>query len=72
MLGVEFTTDLHNITDINIRKHLTNITHELKQWAKRDLTPFGKITVIKSLILSKIVHLLIPPSLLHPHSKYKK
>ena len=31
---------------------------ELNHWDKRNLTPFGKITVIKSLVLSKIVHIL--------------
>ena len=59
LLGVEFTTDLKDITDKNILKKLTEMTIELKQWSKRDLTPFGKITVIKTLIISKIVHLLI-------------
>ena len=32
---------------------------DLKSWSNRDLTPFGKVTVIKTLIISKIVHLLI-------------
>ena len=59
MLGVDFTIDLKDITDINITKKLTEITHELNQWSKRDLTPFGRITVIKTLIISKIVHFLI-------------
>ena len=31
---------------------------ELNHWEKRNLTPFGKITVIKTLVLSKIVHIL--------------
>ena len=59
ILGVEFTHDLQNIADINVHKKLTEITTELNQWDKRDLTPFGKITVIKTLAVSKIVHLLI-------------
>ena len=59
ILGVEFTTDLKDITDINIRKKLTEMQHNLNEWSKRDLTPFGKVTVLKTLIISKIVHLLI-------------
>ena len=59
LLGVEFTTDLVNIADINIHKKLTEISNELNQWSKRDLTPYGKIVVIKTLAVSKIVHLLI-------------
>ena len=59
VLGVDFTIDLLNITDININKKLTLMTRELKQWSKRDLTPLGRITVIKTLIISKIIHFLI-------------
>ena len=59
ILGVEFTTDLKDITDINIRKKLTEMQHNLNGWSNRDLTPFGKVTVIQTLIISKIVHLII-------------
>lgn len=59
VLGVDFTINLKNITDNNINKKMNEITQELSQWSKRDLTPFGKTTVIKTLILSKIVHLLL-------------
>ena len=59
ILGVEFTTDLKDITEINIRKKLTEMQKDLNQWNKRDLTPFGKVMVLKTLIISKIVHLLI-------------
>ena len=31
---------------------------DLNSWSNRDLTPLGKVTVIKTLIISKIVHLL--------------
>ena len=46
LLGVEFTTDLKNIADKNILRKLNEMKTELNQWSKRDLTPFGKITVI--------------------------
>ena len=59
LLGVEFTTDLKNIADKNILRKLNEMKTELNQWSKRDITPFGKVTVIKTLIISKIVHLLI-------------
>ena len=32
---------------------------EINNWTKRDLTPFGKVTVIKTLVISKIVHILL-------------
>ena len=34
------------------------IEKEIVQWRRRHLTPFGKIAVIKSLLISKLVHLL--------------
>lgn len=70
VLGVEFTIDLENITDINIRNKLTLMINEINQWSKRDLTPIGKVTVIKTLVLSKIVNLLI--TLPSPSSKLIK
>ena len=59
ILGITFTVDLKNLTDNNIRNKMNSINVELNKWYKRDLTPFGKITVIKLLCLSKIVHILI-------------
>ena len=59
ILGITFTTDLKNISDINILQKMNSMIFELNQWRKRDLTPFGKVTVIKTLVISKIVHILI-------------
>lgn len=56
VLGIEFTTDLYNITQVNMKKYLNKIKNDLQVWRKRKLTPFGKITVIKTLIFSKIIH----------------
>ena len=54
VLGVEFSIDLQNITDVNIMKKMTEMQNEVNQWSRRDLTPFGKVTEIKTLIISKI------------------
>ena len=59
ILGIEFTTDLVNITDRNIEAKLIEMQRAINSWSKRDLTPFGKIVVIRTLIISKIVHILI-------------
>ena len=59
VLGIDFTTNLNDITDINIRKKLLEIKQTINQWSKRDLTPYGKTTVVKTLLLSKIVHILL-------------
>ena len=67
VLGIEFTIDLKNITDINITKKIPSLLNEIKQWNKRDLTPLGKITIIKTILLSKFVQILI--SLPSPSTK---
>ena len=59
VLGVVFPKNLKNVTEINIRPRLVQIEKEIVQWRRRYLTPFGKITVIKSLLISKLVHLLL-------------
>lgn len=58
ILGIDFTKDLLNITDLNIQKQIINMENILNNWSNRYLTPLGKITVIKSLVNSKIVHIL--------------
>ena len=58
ILGIDFTADLNDITEINLQIHIESIKSTLRSWEKRNLTPFGKATVLKSLILSKIIHIL--------------
>ena len=58
VLGVEFTTDLREITKINLKKKFKSIQRELYQWTKRNLTPIGKITVIRSFMIANIVLVL--------------
>ena len=60
LLGVQFTTDLKDICDKNIRLYINTMKAQIKNWSKRNLTPFGKITVIKSIIIAKIIHILMP------------
>ena len=59
ILGIEFTIHLNNISDINIENKLPEMQKAINSWSKRDLTPFGKVVVIRTLIISKIVHILI-------------
>ena len=42
---------------INYSKQLKKIEASIHQWKRRALTPIGKITLIKSLLLPKLVHL---------------
>ena len=71
VLGVMFSTDLHEIVPINFENKLNEMRKVLNAWSRRNLTPFfGKITVIKSLVLSKITYLL--PNLPDPDDKFLK
>ena len=59
LLGIIFNVDLDKIVDINYKDKITQVKNLIKIWQRRYLTPLGKITVIKTLILPKITHLLI-------------
>ena len=59
VLGITFPKDLKEIVEINYRTKLEDIKSLLVTWSKRILTPIGKITVIKSLALAKINHLIL-------------
>jgi len=59
ILGVKLTTDIDRISQINYEDKLITIQRVLKSWKKRNITPLGRITVIKSLLISKLTHLLI-------------
>lgn len=58
LLGIQFNNNLDNM-DINITNNVDDMKKILNNWRYRYLTPYGKITIIKSLALSKLTHLSI-------------
>ena len=58
ILGIRFNRDNNQITSYNLAPLLPILTVEAAQWRRRNLSLMGKITVIKSLLLSKLVHIL--------------
>ena len=70
VLGVKFTKHLREITEINYLPKIEEMKKLFLNWSKRFLTPTGKITVIKSLALSKINHFIL--SLPKPSEKIVK
>lgn len=59
VLGVVFSTNVNEISSLNYNDKLNDILKTIKPWTRRQLTPFGKITILKTLVLSKLTYLFI-------------
>ena len=59
LLGLEYSVNLSEMVTINFAKVLNKSKNILINWRKRYLSPVGKITVIKTFILSFFNHLFI-------------
>jgi hypothetical protein len=57
LLGVSFNVDLTNLFELNYIPKFDKLKNILKIWQMRDLTPLGKITIVKSLGLSQLIFL---------------
>ena len=57
ILGIWLTADLTNCETINYDDKFSEIKLLFRAWLKRQITPLGRIAILKSLILSKLVHL---------------
>ena len=57
LLGITFNVDLYQMPVINLNHILEATISDIKKWQLRQLTPIGKITVLKTLILSKFIHI---------------
>ena len=70
ILGVTFTAEVFDIWAHNVDETMHKINSLINIWSKRRLTLPGKITVIKSLILSKFTHLFL--ALPNPSGEFQK
>ena len=59
LLGINFNVDLEKMVKENYDLKIQQLDKVVKQWAKRALTPLGKITVIKTFMISVFNHLFI-------------
>ena len=59
LLGIHFDVDLAKMIPINYNKYTAQLQQTLVAWSKRFLTPIGKITVIKTFAISKLIHLYL-------------
>ena len=59
LLGIIISVNLDEMVWLNYRPRFTEIENTLNRGSKQTLTPFGKITIIKTLIISKLNHLFL-------------
>ena len=63
-------------TEENFIRHVRKIEKVLKLWRMRNLTPKGKITIFKTLVISKIIHLSlvtnVPTQIINELNKIQK
>ena len=60
VLGVWLSTHQENTTKLNFSEKIEKMRNCLGCWSVRRLSLIGKITVLKSLIASQVIHLLSP------------
>ncbi|XP_056014216.1 uncharacterized protein LOC130052654 [Ostrea edulis] len=70
LLGIHFNVDLKKMMQLNYEPKCVQIKSLLKHWEKRFLTPIGNITVIKTLTLPLLNHILM--SIPNPSELYCK
>ena len=56
LLGITFSVDLSSMIELNYNKYIQQTINTINHWNRRYLTPLGKITVIKTFILSKFIY----------------
>ena len=59
LLGINFNVDLEKMINDNYEIKLHHLEKTVTLWEKRSLTPLGKITVIKTFMMSAFNHLFI-------------
>ena len=59
ILGIHFSYNKKNENEENFIKHIKKIENVLKIWRIRNLTVQGKITIFKTLAISKVIHLAL-------------
>lgn len=59
LLGITFDTDMNKMIDINYAQKIETLKSKILAWQRRHLTPIGKITVIKTLLIPSLNHLFL-------------
>lgn len=59
LLGIKFHVDLDKMINMNYVEKIKKLDNSIRYWNRRYVTPLGKITVIKSLLIPSFNHLFI-------------
>ena len=59
ILGITFSTNLESMVLTNYSFVIVTLKKLIAQWSKRNLTVFGRVTVVKSLLMSKLTYLIL-------------
>lgn len=59
LLGIEFSVDLNEMLVVNYKARIIQLKKQIMTWKHRNLTPIGKITVIKTLLMPTFNHLFL-------------
>jgi len=59
VLGIVFDVNLENMVMINFENKIESIKRSISHWNRRNMTPLGKITIVKSLLLPLLTHLFV-------------
>ena len=57
LLGISICVNLQECVKINFSQKMVEIKELIKRWNKRYLTPLGKITIVKTFLVAKLIHL---------------
>ena len=59
LLGIQFSVNLEEMEKLNYYPKVKEIENVLNVWSNQVLSPIGKITIIKTLVISKLNHLFL-------------
>ena len=59
LLGIHFNVELHTMLELNNKEKLSKMKNLIQIRKRRYRTPLGKITVIKSVLISLLTHRFI-------------
>ena len=51
-LGVHFSTTLEEMVSINYDKVMISVKNTIQHWSKRNLTVLGRLTIVKTLMIT--------------------